>query len=206
MINKEKAIWKQYPKYSFIEVNQFGDVRITDRIVTYKNNGRKRFYKGHILKQQLGTEGYLHVRSSINKKEFNLLVHRMVAACFLPNPDNLPQVNHKDCNRTNNSVENLEWCTCKYNNQYREKYGKAFGRPVIATDLKTLKVLRFRSQSETARQLNVSVGNVCMVIKGRLKKTCGYWFCNADENAVEKARAKFGDDIANKIEKLIREG
>lgn len=68
----------------------------------------KRFLKGNIVR------GYLVVCLNHKMK----LVHRLVAESFIPNPDNLPQVNHKDENKLNNSVENLEWCDAKYNTNY----------------------------------------------------------------------------------------
>ncbi len=119
---KQVSIWKTYPDYPFIEANQFGEVRIKDRYITYKD-GRKRLYKGHVLKQYLNKNGYMQVVFSVDKKQVNLYVHRIIATCFIPNSDNLPEVNHIDCDRTNNNLNNLEWCTHEYNNQYREKYG-----------------------------------------------------------------------------------
>lgn len=72
------------------------------------------------------------------------LVHRIVATCFLPNPNNWLEVNHKDNDRTNNEVSNLEWCTRQYNIDYREKYGvpakesaKVLREPLFAVNLKT---------------------------------------------------------------------
>lgn len=196
--NKENVVWKTYPEYPFTQANQFGEIRTIDRVVTRKN-GRKQFVKGRVLKQRLYKNGYLYVGFRINGKHIQLRSHRVVASCFLPNPDNLPEVNHIDCDRTNNNVSNLEWCTPSYNNQYREKHGEALGRPVFAVNLKTLEVLHFESQHEAARQLGVNRGNIYSVFKGRQKQTGGYWFCYADKHAEEKIRAKFGDEVADKV-------
>lgn len=205
MVDKdEDVVWKTYPDYPFIEANQFGEIRTIDRVVTCKN-GVKRHYKGRMLKQQKDRDGYLLVRPCMNGKAVTLKVHRIVAICFLPNPDNLPQINHKDNNPKNNSVDNLEWCTGKYNIAYREKYGTALNRPVFAVNLKTGEVLHFESQSEAARQLGVNQGHVNHVLKGRYKHTGGFWFCYADENAVKKIRAKFGEEAASEVEKLTNE-
>lgn len=212
MADKDKNIVsKTYPGIDFLQANQFGEVRTLDHYATRKD-GKRYFVKGHVLKQQLNKNGYLYVDVHINGKHIQLQVHRIVATCFLPNPDNLPQVNHKDCNPKNNSVSNLEFCTPQYNTAYREKYGvsakestKVLRKSLFAVNLKTLEVLHFESQHEAARQLGVKQGNICNVLKGRQKQTGGYWFCYADSNAVEETRAKFGDEVADKVEKLMNE-
>lgn len=201
---KGKEVWKPYPEYPFIQANQFGEIRTIDRDVTYKN-GVKRHYKGHMLKQWKDRDGYLFVNFRVNGKLINLKVHRVVASCFLPNPDGLPEVNHIDCNRTNNNVDNLEWCTGEYNVAYREKYGTALNHPVFAVNLRTSNIQYFESQNEAARQLGVDRRHVNHVLKGRYKQTSGYWFCYADSNAVEITRLKFGDEVADKVKTLLDE-
>lgn len=205
-LEKEKAVWKTYPGIDFLQANQFGEVRTIDHYTEGKDR-KRRFIKGHVLKQYADRHGYMQVYPYVNGKHVKLQTHRIVATCFLPNPDNLPEVNHKDNNRKNNSVSNLEWCTPQYNTAYREKYGKSAaevsGRPVFAVDLKTLEVLHFESQHEAARQLGVSVGNICDVLKGRRKQTHGFWFCYTDSNAVEKTRVKFGDEVAHEVKALM---
>jgi formate dehydrogenase assembly factor FdhD len=68
-------------------------------------------------------KGYKSVVMTINGKQYTALVHRLVAQAFIPNPKNLPQVNHKDGNKSNNRVENLEWCTPKENAQHALRTG-----------------------------------------------------------------------------------
>lgn len=140
---------------------------------------------------------------AVNGKNFNLYIHRIVATCFIPNPDNLPEVNHIDNDPTNNAVSNLEWCTHEYNVAYREKYGTALNIPVIAINLKTSEVFWFESQHEASRQLGVHQPLISKVVKSERNKTGDYWFTYADENAVGKTRAKFGDEIANEVEKFM---
>ena len=208
---EEDVVWKTYPGIDFLQANQYGEVRTLDHY-TVRKDGRKQFVKGHILKQQLYKNGYLYVGICINGKHIHLRVHRIIATCFLPNPDNLPQVNHKDNNPKNNFVDNLEFCTHEYNIAYREKYGisakestKVLRKPLFAVELKTLKVSYFESQREAARQLGCRNQNINTILKGRLKQTGGYWFCYADSEAVEKTRAKFGEDVANQVEKIINQ-
>lgn len=73
---------------------------------------------GRILKQATDSRGYKFVTLNNNYRQFHLSIHRAVALTFIPNPLNLPQVNHKDEDKTNNNVNNLEWCTNKYNADY----------------------------------------------------------------------------------------
>lgn len=91
-----------------------------------KSLGNNKTRKEKILSLKPGNNGYIRVylcRKREKTKPF--LVHRLVAQAFLPNPDNLPVVNHKDENKLNNNVENLEWCTYQYNNTYGTKIEKA---------------------------------------------------------------------------------
>ena len=183
---KEQEVWKQYPKYSFIEVNQFGEVRTRDRYVSVKG-GSKRLVKGRVLKQWQTRDGYLFAHFSVNGKFIHLYVHRIVATCFVPNPDNLPEVNHKDNDPTNNFVSNLEWCTGEYNVWYREKYGKSLNRPVVAVNLENGKVFHFKSQCEAARQLSISQGDINNVLKDKLNQVGGYLFVE-DKSEITKER------------------
>lgn len=93
-----------------------GDVFSKDRVIE-RSNGKKQFYKSQLMKPHLAANGYLRICLSVDKKQTHYLVHRLIAQAYIPNPDNLPCVNHIDTNRSNNSIENLEWCTQQYNNQ-----------------------------------------------------------------------------------------
>lgn len=199
----ENKVWKSWPEVPFIESSLCGAIRTRDRVVS--NGSGTYIKKGRILKQYPVSGGYLMVHFRVNGKNVYRLVHRLVAETFLPNPNNLPQVNHKNCNRADNRVSNLEWCDASYNMQYREKHGKSQGQAVFAINLTTLKLSHFSSQMEASRKLEVSVGNLNEVIKGHRSHTHGYWFTNADSNAVEIVRAKFGDSMANKVAELMKD-
>lgn len=206
-MSEEKEVWKTFPDYPFIEVSNLGRVRTKDRVVT-RSDGRKRFVKGQILKQHDNGYGYLYVHFRVNGKLVSLRVNRVVAITFIPNPHNYPVVNHLDNNRMNNAVSNLEWCTRKSNEDYKKNFGTSQiqiqGRPVIAVNPETFEIFLFKSQREAGRQLGISSKHISAVSKGLRRITYGYWFCYADENAVEKTRKKFGDEVAKKVEELMR--
>lgn len=187
----ETEIWKSHPDIPGIEVSTLGRVRTLDRVTSSEK--RTRFQKGRILKQSYNGNGYLKVNIPINGKQATKRVNRLVAQTFIHNIDNLPQVNHRDCNRTNNHVENLEWCDNLYNVQYREKYGKTQSKPLLAINLATLEVSQFQSQNEASRKLGASVVSVNNVIKGRQKTANGYWFVNDDGHAVDIVKSKLHD-------------
>jgi len=197
--------WKSYPEFLFIQGSSLGRVRTIDRVVP--SGKGTRLVRGQILKQHPDKDGYLRVGFSVNGKTDHRPVHRLVAQTFIPNPHGLSQVNHKDCDPTNNCVDNLEWCDASYNMQYREKYGvsntEVLGRPVFAIKLTTLEVSWFRSQGEASRVIGVAVGNINRVIKGQRKQAGGYWFTNADDNATEATERKLGSFVASKVEKLM---
>lgn len=114
----EIEIWKSVPNYEGIyEVSNFGKVRSVKRLIVDKNN-RLINRKEIILKPSTDEKGYKKIKLFAGGKAYTTHVHRLVALAFIPNPHNMPQVNHKDENKSNNRVENLEWCTARYNATY----------------------------------------------------------------------------------------
>ena len=191
----ETEIWKSHPDIVGIEVSSLGNVRTLDRVVPRKNGTYHT--KGRVLKQSNGSNGYLQVSVKVDGKSTSKRVNRLVAQTFLPNPNNLPQVNHRDCDKTNNKVENLEFCTASYNAKYRDKFGisnaELKGHPLFAINLDTLEVSHFRSQGEASRELGVNRPDINKVVKGRAKQTGGFLFVNDDENAVDTINRKLHD-------------
>lgn len=208
MNNKmENEIWRTYPEFDFIKGSNLGGVKTIDRYVPTGTGNGKRLVKGRVLKQHDNGHGYLCVSFKVNGKMVSRSVHRIVAKAFLPNPDSLPEINHIDNNTLNNCVDNLEWCTHKYNMAYKEKYGvsaaEACGCPVYAVYLKTWEVQWFKTQSEAGRELGTTNQHINDVLKGKCNHTHGYWFTYADSNAIEVTREKLGDTVANKVKALM---
>ena len=108
-----------------------------------------------------------------NKSCKSYYIHRLVAEAFIPNPKNLPFINHKDENKQNNCVDNLEWCTQKYNINYGTSLKKRIdlmGKPVIC--METGK--RYKSALEAGKQIGINYKHICDCCRGRRKTTGGY--------------------------------
>jgi hypothetical protein len=114
--------WKDIKGYEGLyEVSNLGNVRSLDRVIKSKHNGTM-LRKGQILTPFYEEKkGYYQVSLSKDGKNKKHRVHRLVASAFLDNPHSYTDVNHKDEVKTNNNVDNLEWCTRKYNNNYGTK-------------------------------------------------------------------------------------
>ena len=116
--------WRPIEGYEGLyEVSNTGRVRSLDRYVKGKGESY-RLQKGKMLSPIKNKYGYLQVNLCCNGKNKMFLVHRLSAQAFIPNPDNLPEINHKDENPGNNSVDNLEWCDRSYNNNYGTRKDK----------------------------------------------------------------------------------
>lgn len=145
-----------------------------------------------IIKTYISKFGYERVVLTHNKKQKNFLVHRLVALAFIPNLNNYPAINHKDENKTNNNVKNLEWCTSKYNCNYGTRIkriseklkqshkGKHFSRDTEFKKGYNAKMVRelttntvYSSMQEASTHTGVPAGNICMCCKGKLKQTRG---------------------------------
>lgn len=125
--------WRTVEGYPNYKVSSLGNVKSIDRIVI--RNGNKTKLKGKILKPKIEKNGYLRVTLYNGRKDFaTFSIHRLVALAFIPNPNNYLCVNHKDENPQNNNVNNLEWCTHKYNSNY----GTAIKRRVIHQDWESI--------------------------------------------------------------------
>lgn len=128
--------WKDIIGYEGLyQVSNFGRVRSLDRISTSGQH-----LKGKILK--LVGNPYMRIDLCAGNNKVSYIVHRLVAEAFIPNPNNLPCINHIDEDKTNNRVDNLEWCTYKYNNAYssigQRSAIKRRGRPLTDEHKKNL--------------------------------------------------------------------
>lgn len=145
-----------------------------------------KFGKEKILKLIKDKEGYLQVTLCKNNIKKVYKVHRLVAEVFLDNPDNLPQVNHKDEDKTNNNVENLEWCDRLYNVRYGtgiERRSKKRSKPVLQYDLNGNLIKEWISVNDAGRN-GYNQGNVADCCRGERKTHKGFiWrYKNEEDN------------------------
>jgi len=181
-----KEIWKPVPakKYSkMYEVSNTGLIRSITRIT--KNRFSTQIRKSQLIKPNPGRRGYLYVSlGGYNRQTFT--VHRLVAIAFIPNPKKKPQVNHKDGDKNNNRVSNLEWMTNYENHMHARGLGlypssagvnNPKNKAVVVIKLDGTLVGEFFSTVEACHQLNIpSRANAVKVLKGQRKHTHGYIF------------------------------
>ena len=136
------------------------------RVWSYRN---ERF-----LKPKCEKNGYLRVQLCKNGEVKTYSLHRLVAQAYLPNPDNLPQVNHKDENKANNCLQNLEWCDQKYNHNYgtiNERISNSLKIPILQYDLDG----NFIREWPSATDVGIEVKSfICRCLKGKVPSAYGF--------------------------------
>lgn len=165
-----EEIWRPVVGYENYEVSSLGRVR---------SLGLDKYHKGKILKPWFSNKGYPLVDLYKSNKKEHCLVHRLVAIAFIPNPNNLPFINHKDENPKNNRVENLEWCTPKYNSNYGtaiERQRQKLIKAVICTYLKTGKKIKYPSLTEAEKVTGVNRSSIWKCCNGVYSQSHGFTF------------------------------
>jgi len=163
------------------QISNYGNVKSLEKNIIRKN-GKKQSFKPKILKSGLSKNGYLSVALTKNKKMKTYFVHKLVANMFIENKNNYKCVNHKDGNKLNNNVDNLEWCS--YNHNLKEAYKLGLKKPywlnkkgkdnksskkVVQLSKKNEIIKIWDSLIDTQRYGNFNFKCVCACCKGKQK-------------------------------------
>lgn len=172
-----EEIWRNVKGYEELyQVSNYGQIRSVDRFVGYRYKGKQRIYKGRLLKQ-VERNGYLSVSLSKGNIIKQKSIHRLVAEAFLPNPSNLPLVNHIDENKKNNMVSNLEWCSCAYNTNYgcgRKKQAESQQKIVLQYDKDGNLLNQYPSATIAALKNGYNLKTISQCCRGRTKSAYNY--------------------------------
>ena len=187
-----EEIWKDVVGYEGLyQVSNHGRVKSLEHFVP-SIGGAIRKSPSKILTNCFDNN-YYHVTLYKGGRKKIFLVHRLVAEAFIPNPNNLPQVNHKDGNKLNNNATNLEWCSAQDN--ILHAFATGLNTP-HTTHYRGVKAFLFdsgvfvgeyTSQHEAADILGLNVSHICSVLQGRYKQTGGYYF---EYNGKEKQQIR----------------
>lgn len=169
----------------------FKDIEGYDGVYKIDKNGnvlsvkRKYVTKSYILPIKIGRGGYLQVSLTKSSNRISFYIHRLLAQTFIPNPENKPQVNHKDGNKLNNSLSNLEWVTCRENTIHAHLVGLSmvksgdenhrFKYNILVYDLNDNYLFTMKGQKDIIR-CGFDQGNVyrCLSGKRQTHKNCKF--------------------------------
>lgn len=180
-----EEIWKDIKGYEGLyQVSNYGRVKRLPYVIesiTPKGNFVKKVYKETILKCSPARNGYKRVTLWKNSVAKYKHVHRLVAEAFISNTNNYPCINHKDENKTNNNVSNLEWCSYSYNNTYgsvKDKSGKTYSinhsRKIEMQSISGGVTKIFNSVKEAADFIGGTSTSIDRALNGTRKTAYGY--------------------------------
>ena len=172
-----KEIWKDIAGYEGLyQASDKGRIRSLSHYAKNNVNGGQRMTKGRVLTPYKLPSGYLMVKLSKSEARKKISVHRLIALTFIDNKNNLPEVNHKDGDKSNNSIENLEWVSRKENQNHMYDHGlNKKAKPVECLE----DGARYRSILEASREKHISkqmIRESCIL--GRSSKGMHWRFCN----------------------------
>ena len=190
----DKTEWREVKEYRNYEVNQFGQIR---------HKIRKQ-----ILKPRSNNGGYQYVNFKINGKNTNFAVHRIVANAFIPNPNGYTEINHKDYDKTNNCIENLEWVTSSQNKQHaylRKENRESHGKKVNQFTKDGIFIKTFSSVSAAAAEMGCCVAAISNCCLGRTKTSQGYrWsFVESSTTKYERKPSSSAQDSSKEDEDIV---
>lgn len=177
-----QEIWKDIKGYEGLyQVSNLGRIKSLPRkLKIYNQYGFTNKYsctREKILKLQQDRHGYLRVCLSKYKNKKLLQVHRLVAQAFIPNTNDLPCVNHKNENKSDNHVDNLEWCTYKYNTNYGTCMKRVIDKQSLYInqyDMNGVFIKTWKNINETSKILKINHANIISCCKNRRKSAGGY--------------------------------
>lgn len=173
--------WRDIKGYEgYYQVSDTGLVRAISRTILFAD-GRKRSYPEKMMPIKEWFEngkGYLMVKLTKHHKTIGFSLHRLVAEAFIPNPQNYPQVNHKDEDKSNNCVENLEWCDAKYNNRY------SHSTCVVQYDKNWNIVKEWECISDASKALNIPAPNITMCCTKKTRSAGGFFWCYKSDKSM----------------------
>lgn len=191
-----EEVWKDVVGYEGLyQVSNTGKIRGLDRL-----SSCNQFVSGKIKEQRHDKDGYLKVTLCKDGNKKCHSVHRLVATAFIPNPNDFPVINHKDENKQNNYVENLEWCTVKYNTNYgtciQRRVAKIRGKRTDDKRCKTIYqysnegilINTFLSIGDASRSLNIRKSTIKDILHGRRIQREGFVlsFVESDSETIIK--------------------
>lgn len=177
----DEEIWKDMPGYEGLyQVSNLGRVKSLDRTIIIKNkfSKYKRHYEEKIMKLRTNKNGYVYVTLHNSEGEIKTIqVHRLVASVFISNALNLTEINHKDENKQNNCVNNLEWCSSLYNKKYGTRNiraGMAHRKKVIQYTKENMFVKEYASGLEAEKITKIDNASISRCCYNKQETAGGY--------------------------------